>query len=116
MDYACGEIKKVLERNWGCTIAQIIEKTGFSRQTVFVHLKHLMKQKQIIREEFIAKKQRGRPFYIYKNKLPELKPRSDLVSMPFSKVQSVCKSNKFNHCNRRQNQPCTTITCPLINP
>ena len=116
MDYACSEIKKILVKQWGCSISNIIEQTGFARQTVFVHLKHLMEQKEIIREDYIAKKQRGRPYYIYKNKIAKSKPCSDITSISFSKLQSVCKSYKFDHCNRRQNQVCTTKICPLINP
>jgi hypothetical protein len=122
MDWACQEVFKTVQKNPNLGLLQLVRCTGFARQTVFTHLKHLVDAGKIIRVSVRSK--RGRPSYIYKTKdaqreeffkrLDKFANKEDLIQLPFSKLKGACRSEKFNHCNRRNNLLCIPKNCPLI--
>jgi len=95
-------------------LAQLMEETGFSRATIFNHLKHL---RGMVLEELIAVKRKGRPKLLYKlEKAIKLEPQTTSlgkVSMKFAKLKHACRFEKGGYC-KEEGKACLQQTCPLI--
>jgi predicted ArsR family transcriptional regulator len=68
LDACCKRVAELLCQDGQSTprsLAKLVEKTGFARSTVMLHLKHLEKDNFLTKEEILQSKV-GRPKMLYK--------------------------------------------------
>jgi predicted transcriptional regulator len=106
MDWVCKELTKILDKGTALSLSSIVEKSGFARQTVFNHLKHLLEAGIITKNSVRIK--RGRPTVLYRKKTTEFK-----VSLTFKRLGDNCMHHKDGWCKVAR-QKCIQEKCFLI--
>ena len=101
------------------TFNQLLEKVTFSHNTLTLHLDNLVEQKLILKEKII-RETRGRPIYVYSvssvGRKASLMLRSgveDVIAIPFSSLEQVCRIEKGGFCKRMRVE-CEARICPQI--
>jgi predicted ArsR family transcriptional regulator len=112
MDWACRSLVEILKVENDLSLNQIVQKSGFARQTVHNHLKHLVKAGFLSCET--VKRGRGRPTIIYHRfkQRVEVVEDADVVWLTFQKLKRACRFEKGEWCKKLRNQ-CTPEKCPL---
>ena len=112
MDWACRSLVEILKVENDLSFSQIVEKSGFARQTVHNHLKHLVAAGILWCEA--VKRGRGRPTMIYhrSKQRVEVVEDADIVSLTFQKLKHVCRFEKGGRCKELRNK-CAAEKCPL---
>ena len=118
MDPFEAEIVRVLRDGKPRRFSQILGEVVFSRNTLRLHLEHLLEKGLVMREKTPSKKP-GRPVYMYsmpvKSRLqaPQLlsNPYDTLVTLSFSKLKQMCRHEKGGYCKKSRAQ-CTAEKCP----
>ena len=110
VDWVCRSLVEVLGRDGALSLGQLIDRSGFARQTVYNHLNHLMTA------GIVSKKavKRGRPAILYSlSKHPVGGVEwSDVVSLTFQRLRHVCRFEKGVWCKETKGI-CTAERCPL---
>jgi predicted transcriptional regulator len=113
-DIFCTTLAKTIEQNSKQNLNELIQKTGYARQTVHNHLKHLLNN-GILRKEIITNG-RGRPTILYYRTnvgLSEfLKPT--VVIIAFNRLKHICRFEKGGRCRERKEAKCSFEDCPII--
>lgn len=112
MDWACRSLVEILKVENDLSLSQIVEKSGFARQTVHNHLKHLVAAGILSCEA--EKRGRGRPTMIYHRSRQRVETigEADLVSLTFQKLKHACRFEKGGWCKETRSK-CTPEKCPL---
>ena len=112
MDWACRSLVEILRVENDLSFIQIMEKSGFARQTVHNHLKHLVAAGILSCEA--VKRVRGRSTMIYhrSKQRVEVVEDADIVSLTFQKLKHVCRFEKGGRCKELRNK-CAAEKCPL---
>jgi hypothetical protein len=114
IDVFCQTLANTLEQNGKLTLTQLITKTGYARQTVFNHLKHLLTN-GIIQKQTIPNS-RGRPTILYQRTitpLPDLN-KTKIVMIPFNLLKQICLYEKHGYCKERKEVKCYYGNCPIV--
>ena len=95
------------------SLSRLIERSGFARQTVHNHLKHLVEAGIVSKE--VVRRGRGRPAILYRlSKRPvEVVEGIDVVSLTFQRLRHACRFEKGGWCKEAKGK-CTPEKCPLI--
>lgn len=114
LDFICIPLARMIQKEGKLCLNEIIEMTGFARQTVVNHLKHLTKKNILNRE--VKKQAKGRPrVFYYRTDVPIwVLKRDDVVCLTFKRLSFVCRSQKEGKC-LRINKYCSIDSCPLKN-
>ena len=90
MDWACRALVEIFKVENDMSFSQIAEKSGFARQTVHNHLKHLVAAGILSCEA--VKRKRGRPTIIYHSSKQRIEviEEADVVSLTFQKLKHAC--------------------------
>jgi len=98
---------------------QLLDKIEFSHNTLRLHLDKLVDQRLVKREKVMREAQ-GRPTYVYSvssvGHSAALMLRSgieDVVALPFSSLEQVCRFEKGGFCKRVRAE-CEAQICPQI--
>ena len=112
MDWACRSLVEILKVENDLSLSQIVEKSGFARQTVHNHLKHLVAAGILSCQA--AKSKRGRPIMIYHRSKHHIEviEEADVVRLTFQKLKHVCRFEKGGWCKELKNK-CAPEKCPL---
>jgi len=97
------------------SLVQLIEQTGYSRATLFNHLRHL--RDSVFREPLITKK-RGRPRLTYRlaETRSELQDYRLVVRVNFRKLKDACGFHRYfydSYCKQTK-KACSLRKCPLL--
>ncbi|MGB9659945.1 MAG: helix-turn-helix domain-containing protein [Nitrososphaerales archaeon] len=104
---------EVLSRDGALSLGQLVDRSGFARQTVYNYLEHLVTAGIVSKEA--ARHSRGRPAILYRlsKRLVEGVELSDIVSLTFKKLRHVCRFEKGGWCKEIKSS-CAAKNCPLI--
>ena len=98
---------------------QLLNKIGFSHNTLRIHLDKLVDQTIVTREK-VTREGRGRPIYVYSlssgGRRVALMLRSGVegvVALPFSSLGQVCRFEKGGFC-KKVRMDCEVLNCPQI--
>ena len=104
------------------TMKGLMEGVGLTRPTLIAHLKPLLADRLVVREQIITKA-RGRPKFSYRlvaKALPTSAPPASrqmtlaqVVNLPFQKLRHACRFEKGGWC-RETKKGCSPDNCPLI--
>jgi predicted transcriptional regulator len=113
-DTFCKTLANTLEQNGKLTLTQLITKTGYARQTVSNHIKHLLTY-GIIQKQTIPNS-RGRPTIIYQRTTTPISDinKTKAVIISFNRLKQICLYEKHGHCNQRKEAKCNYETCPIV--
>ncbi len=114
-------IVKAIE-NGSKTMKKLMEETRLTRPTLISHLKPLLADGRVVREQIITKA-RGRPKFAYrlveKTLFNSAQPSSkqmrlrQVVRLPFQKLKYACRFEKGGW-RRETKQACSPNNCSLI--
>jgi len=112
VDWVCESLVGLLRREGGVGIRRLIDTSGFARQTVHNHLKHLTGSGLVSRE--VEKYGRGRPEILYRLSGQAFRMREGavMVSLTFQKLKHVCRFEKGGWCKEAKGK-CAPENCPL---
>jgi predicted ArsR family transcriptional regulator len=94
------------------SLRQIMDGSGFARQTVYSHLRHLVAAGIASREA--VRHGRGRPTILYRLFKPSIEGVEllDVVALTFQKLRHACRFEEGGWC-RKIKSSCTAEKCPL---
>ena len=103
---------EVLGKDGTLSLGQLIDRSGFARQTVYNHLNHLIAAGIVSKKA--VRRGRGRPAILYiLSKHPVRGVEwSDVVSLTFQRLRHVCRFEKGGRCKKTKGI-CTAENCPL---
>lgn len=103
---------EVLGKDGTLSLGQLIDRSGFARQTVYNHLNHLIAAGIVSKKA--VRRGRGRPAILYiLSKHPVRGVEwSDVVSLTFQRLRHVCRFEKGGRCKKTKGM-CTAENCPL---
>jgi predicted ArsR family transcriptional regulator len=102
---------EALSRNGALSLGQLIDRSGFARQTVYNHLNHLITA-GIVSKKTVGR-DRGRPTILYSlSKHLVGVELSDVVSLTFQMLRHVCRFEKGGWCKETKGMR-TAERCPL---
>ena len=115
MDWVCESLVGLLRRESredGVGLRRLVDASGFARQTVHNHLKHLTASGLVLRE--VVKYGRGRPEILYRVsrqafRMPE---GAVMVSLAFQRLRHACRFEKGGWCKEVRGN-CAQENCPL---
>ena len=112
MDWACRSLVEIFKVENDLSFSQIVEKSGFARQTVHNHLKHLVAAGILSCEA--VKRGPGRPTIIYHRSKQRIEviEEADVVSLTFQKLKHACRFEKGGWCKELRNK-CAPEKCVL---
>jgi DNA-binding transcriptional ArsR family regulator len=102
---------EVLSGGGSLSLSQLIDRSGFSRQTVYNHLNHLIMAGIVSKE--VVRRDSGRPttLYILSKRLGGVE-WSNVVILTFQRLRHVCRFEKGGWCKETKDR-CTAENCPL---
>ena len=91
---------EVLGRGGALSLGQLIDRSGFARQTVYNHLNHLIAAGIVSKEA--VRRGRGRPAILYSLSKHSVRgvEWSDVVSLTFQRLRHVCRFEKGEWCKK----------------
>jgi predicted transcriptional regulator len=94
------------------SLARLVGASGFARQTVHSHLKHLVRAGLVSRE--VAKRGRGRPTILYRlsKRVAEAPEGVAVVALTFQRLKHACRFEKGGRCKEVKDE-CAPENCPL---
>jgi len=115
VDWVCESLVGLLrqeDKEGGMSLRHLMDASGFARQTVHNHLKHLTGSGLVSRE--VVKYGRGRPEILYRLsrqafKVPE---GAVMVSLTFQRLRHACRFEKGGWCKEAKSK-CAPENCPL---
>jgi hypothetical protein len=114
IDTFCNNLIKTIEQNSKLNLNELIQKTGYARQTVHNHLKHLLSN-GILEKEVISNG-RGRPTLLYYRTTVGFfeftKP--NVVIIAFGRLKRICRFEKGGRCRAIEEEKCCFEDCPII--
>jgi predicted ArsR family transcriptional regulator len=112
VDWVCSSLVEVLGKDGTLSLGQLIDRSGFARQTVYNHLNHLIAAGIVSKKA--VRRGRGRPAILYiLSKHPVRGVEwSDVVSLTFQRLRHVCRFEKGGRCKKTKGM-CTAENCPL---
>jgi predicted ArsR family transcriptional regulator len=112
VDWVCRSLVEVLGKDGTLSLGQLIDRSGFARQTVYNHLNHLIAAGIVSKKA--VRRGRGRPAILYiLSKHPVRGVEwSDVVSLTFQRLRHVCRFEKGGRCKKTKGM-CTAENCPL---
>jgi len=112
VDWICKSLVDVLGKEARPSLSRLDGRSGFSRQTVHSHLKHLVGAGTVSRE--FVKRGRGRPTVIYhlSRRPVEAVEGVDIVSLTFGRLKHACRFEKGGWCKGAKGK-CSMENCPL---
>jgi len=114
VDWVCESLVDLLRksRKNGVGIRRLVDASGFARQTVHNHLKHLTASGLVLREA--VKYGRGRPEILYRVSRQALRMPEGavMVSLAFQRLRRVCRFEKGGWCKEVRGD-CAPDSCPL---
>jgi predicted ArsR family transcriptional regulator len=112
VDWVCRSLVEVLGKDGTLSLGQLIDRSGFARQTVYNHLNHLIAAGIVSKKA--VRRGRGRPAILYiLSKHPVRGVEwSDVVSLTFQRLRHVCRFEKGGRCKKTKGI-CTAENCPL---
>jgi predicted ArsR family transcriptional regulator len=113
-DDICLTITDLIIKEGKLSLNQVMEKRKLSKQTAHDHLKHLVRDGILTRQATIQGKGRPTIYYSRTEKPIKITQEEDLVSIPFKKLQSLCKKrDKYDRCTEKRRE-CEIFNCPAI--
>jgi len=112
VDWVCRSLVEVLSRDGTLSLGQLIDRSGFARQTVYNHLNHLMTAGIVSKKA--VKRGRGRPAILYSLSKHSVRgvEWSDVVSLTFQRLRHACRFEKGGWCKETKGM-CTAENSPL---
>ena len=115
MDWVCESLFDLLRRDGrdhGLSIRRLVNSSGYARQTVHNHLKHLTASGLVLRE--VVKRGRGRPEILYRVSRQAFRTseRDIVVSLAFERLRHACRFEKGGWC-KKVRLDCAPGNCPL---
>ena len=112
VDWVCRSLVALLSKGEALSLGQLMDRSGFARQTVHSHLKHLVEAGIVSKEGL--KRGRGRPTMLYRlSKRPsDAAESSGIVSLTFQRLKHACRFEKGGLCKKVKGG-CTVERCPL---
>ena len=111
MDSACRLLVEIIKQEAGLSLGQLVEGSGFARQTVFNHLQHLLKQDAITKDIQIQPK-RGRPRVTYAKSVHKIDKKPDSVTLSFNRLSDICRHKSGGWCKPFKHK-CEQSKCHL---
>jgi hypothetical protein len=116
LDRICESLVELIQRDGGdrgLGIRRLVDSSGFARQTVHNHLKHLTAS-GIVSGEWVSHG-RGRPEILYRVSRQALRISEweAMVSLPFGRLKRVCRFEKGGWCKEARGE-CALDFCPLV--
>ena len=115
VDWVCESLVDLLRRDGrdrGLSIRRLVDSSGFARQTVHSHLKHLTASGLVMREA--VKQGRGRPEILYRVSRQAFRifRGAAMVSLSFERLRRACRFEKGGWCKEARGE-CAQDVCPL---
>ena len=109
VDWVCRSLVEALSRNGALSLGQLIDGPGFTRQTVYSRLNHLITA-GIVSKKPVGCGRPAIPYSLSKNLVGvEL---SDVASLTFQMLRHVCRFEKGGWCKEAKGM-CTSENYPL---
>jgi DNA-binding IclR family transcriptional regulator len=115
MDWVCESLLDHLRRDGrdhGVNISCLVNSSGYARQTVHNHLKHLTTSGLVLRE--VVKHGRGRPEILYRvsRQAYRMSEEVAVVSLAFERLRHACRFEKGGWCKKVRGG-CVPGDCPF---